>query len=154
MKQQSTIFYLLIGAVSYILSNIFIGPKYGIYDYFPSYYLFEMPNDAVKGNLYYEFSRWFLFCVISVIISFIINSTNKKQGFNFIKEIKKKNYIFVYSFLIMSLGLPLLTLLMDYISLSIGTIGKGGRIFPYGYVIFLPFWLYFLFYIYKNAEFT
>ena len=153
MKKQSWIIYIIIGAASFILATILLGPKYGIYDYLPTYHLFEMPNEPEGGNILYEFIRWSLWAILFAFVSFIINSINKNQGFNFIKDIKKakkNDYSDVFPPLVIIVVLPLLFLLLDYINLSIGTIGKSGTVLPYGQSILFIIWLIFIFYIYKK----
>ena len=153
MKKKDNISYIFIGVISFILVNLFLGSKYGIYDYLPNYHLFEMPNDPSGGDIFHEYIRWSLVLVLTVLIIFIIYSVNKNLGFELIKEIqyaiKKNNYVIFYVFLGFVIFFPLLSLLFDYINLSIGMISAKGRVFPIGHVIgFIV--LMFIFYLNRN----
>ena len=141
MKKNSPIIYIIIGVVTLFISVYSIGPKGNFYDYFPKYYLFEMPSDPSGGNILYISFVWSSFLIIFLLLNLLVNSVNKNQGINFIKEIKKakKNKDLGPTFavaLFVVLALPLLVTLFDYINLSIGIpykdfFGKSERMFPF-----------------------
>ena len=99
--------------LSFLLSSLITGSKYGIYDYLPHYYLFENPYDYRDGDI---FGTYF-FVIGFLIFFFLILST-----FAF-KEIKKEikndpNSIF-FIILIPNVWVWFI-ILMDYIDVSVG----------------------------------
>tara|TARA_B100000929_G_C15210398_1_gene318977 strand:+ start:66 stop:560 length:495 start_codon:yes stop_codon:yes gene_type:complete len=143
MKKKSEISYIFIFIISFILANVFLGSKYGVYDFLPNYHLFEMPDDPSGGNIFHEFFRWNLSFIFAFLITFIITSVNKNLKFSLLKEIqngiKKNDYSVFYIILGFTIFFPLVSLFADYINLSIGIPTKDILHFKSKSEILFPF---------------
>jgi hypothetical protein len=146
MKKNILFNPFIISAISFILASVISGTKFGIYNYLPSYHLFKLPNDISSGNIVYEFFRWNLFWFLIILIFKVMNSFNKKIGFDAIKELRKalkiKDHSVYYLILICSVVFPLSILLCDYINLSINFVNsKTGIVFPIAQGIVFSIWI-------------
>ncbi len=126
---------VVIMLIAYILASVISGPKFGIYDYLPKYYLFKLPNDILSGDIIFEFFFWNLCWFFVLLISKILNSFSKKIGFDAIKGLQKalkiKDNTVYYVILSFVVVIPLLFILCDYINLSLNlVVNKSGNVFP------------------------
>lgn len=151
--------YILIFVASFIFASLLLSEKYGIYYSLPSQRLFYVPGEPSAGNLFYEIFRWNLSLLICFVICYLISKISKNFKFSILdiqNNLKKrKNRIFVFITLSLVLFFPLLSLLLDYIDLSIGmTYQPSGQIvkLTQGTILFL--WMIFLFtmFVYEQIK--
>jgi hypothetical protein len=159
MKKKSEPSYILIFVASFILASLLLSKKYGVYHYLPSQRLFYIPGEPSAGNLFYEFFRWNLSFLIGFLICYLISKISKNFKFSILdiqNNIKKrKNKIFVFIVLGLVLFFPLLSLLLDYIDLSIGmTYEPSGQIVKLTQGTLLFLWMIFLFtmFVYEQIK--
>ena len=149
---KKNIFYspFVIGFISFFTAMVISGPKFGIYNYLPSYHLFKLPNDISSGNIIYEFFRWNLWFVIFILYAEILKFFNKKIEFDIIKDLKKafkKKNNSRYLIFLPLIVLPLGILLCDYINLSINFVNpKNGTVFPVSQGTIFLIWIIAIFF--------
>tara|TARA_B100001057_G_C22585815_1_gene847019 strand:+ start:64 stop:531 length:468 start_codon:yes stop_codon:yes gene_type:complete len=150
MKKKILSNPFFIGLVSIFLAYVISGPRFGIYDYLPKYYLFQLPNDTLSGNVVYTFFKWNLACLIMILYLTIIYF-NKKNELDFFKYLKKAfeldGKLFFILALIFSTVMPSIFLLLDFINLSINWVNpKNDNIFPVTHAILFFVWIISIFY--------
>ena len=104
--------------LSFLLSSLITGSKYGIYDYLPHHYLFENPYDYRDGDIFGNYYMAIGFVTFFLLIIFIFTFIDD-PGENIIKEIKKDPKS-IYIIILIINFLPWLWILMDYINVSVG----------------------------------
>tara|TARA_B100000795_G_scaffold139714_1_gene104587 strand:- start:298 stop:780 length:483 start_codon:yes stop_codon:yes gene_type:complete len=150
MKKESEPSYILIFVGSFISASLLLSDRYSIYYFLPSHRLFYIPGEPSAGNVFYEFFRWNLSLLIGFLTCFLISKISKNFKFSTIDILnnikKRKNRIFVFIILGLVLFFPLLSLLLDYIDLSIGmTYEASGQIIKVAQGTLLCLWMIFIF---------
>ena len=151
MKKNSLIIPIIISFLSYFLT-LYAANTFNFFEDMSKYRLFEMPDDKYGGTVIPRSINCLIILILFFLINFVVNSINKNQGINFIKEIKKakkeKNIKIIFIIpLIVVMGFPLVLLLFDFIDVSIGIPmkeiipGKSDRLFPFGFLILAFFWI-------------